>query len=399
MSSDRHLTLLLCGDVMTGRGVDQVLPNSCPPHLHESWVRSALDYVALAERANGPIPRGVAFDYIWGEAREARARAQPDATIVNLETGVTISEDAEPKGINYRMHPGNVPVLTTAGIDCCVLANNHVLDWGRAGLLDTLDTLAGAGMRVAGAGRSRGEASAPALLEVGDSARVLVFAFGTTDSGIPPGWAAGPATPGVNLIPDFSKTTVERIAELVRGWKRPGDIAVASVHWGPNWGFHVAEHQRWFAHALINRARIDVVHGHSSHHPKAIEVYRDRPILYGCGEFVNDYEGIRGYEEFRSDLVLMYFLTVELGTGRLMQLTMTPLQIRNFRLARPSLSDRTWLHETINRECHRFGGRVRPSEEALVLEWAPQPKLQLPAGAGCSRRRRTSVSSTCSKCS
>ena len=199
MNGDRQLTLFVCGDVMTGRGVDQILPHPCSPRLHETFVKSALTYVALAERANGPIPRPVGYEYVWGEARGVLARVQPDATIINLETSVTTSEGAEPKAVNYRMHPGNGPVLTAAGIDCCVLANNHVLDWGRTGLHDTLDTLAGAGIRVAGAGRDLGAASAPALLDMGGGARVLVFAFGARDSGIPPAWAAGPTRPGVHL--------------------------------------------------------------------------------------------------------------------------------------------------------------------------------------------------------
>ena len=63
---------------------------------------------------------------------------QPDARIINLETAVTRSHDRANKGINYRMSPENAECLVAAGIDCCVLANNHVLDWGRAGLLETL---------------------------------------------------------------------------------------------------------------------------------------------------------------------------------------------------------------------------------------------------------------------
>ncbi|HEU5303934.1 MAG TPA: CapA family protein, partial [Gemmatimonadales bacterium] len=298
------------------------------------------------------------------------ARARPGATIINLETSVTTSEDAEPKGINYRMHPGNVPVLMAAGIDCCVLANNHVLDWGVAGLRDTLGALTGPGIAVAGAGPDLVSASAPAILHLADDARILVFGFGTPDSGIPRTWRARPGRPGVHLLPDFSKQTLDRLAELVWRWKQPGDVAVASVHWGSNWGYQIAENHRRLAHGLVDRAGIDVVHGHSSHHPRAIEVYRDRPILYGCGELLDDYEGISGYEEFRSDLVLLYFLTVEHGTGRLAGLTMTPFQIRNFRLVRPSPSDRDWLHRTMDRECKRFDGRVRIQGDDLALEWA-----------------------------
>jgi poly-gamma-glutamate synthesis protein (capsule biosynthesis protein) len=142
----RDMTLFLCGDVMTGRGIDQVLPHPGDPVLHEGYATSALDYVALAERANGPIPRPAEFAYVWGDALAEWARIAPDLRIINLETAVTTRDDWQRgKGIHYRMHPANVPCLTAAAIDCCVLANNHVLDWGYAGLAETLQTLRRAG--------------------------------------------------------------------------------------------------------------------------------------------------------------------------------------------------------------------------------------------------------------
>jgi poly-gamma-glutamate synthesis protein (capsule biosynthesis protein) len=138
----QRITLFLCGDVMTGRGIDQVLPQPSKPQLFEPYMRSALGYVQLAEEENGPIPRPVDFSYIWGDALDTWERLRPDLRIVNLETAVTTSDEAQSgKSIHYRMHPANVPCLPAAGIDCCVLANNHVLDWGYAGLAETLDTL------------------------------------------------------------------------------------------------------------------------------------------------------------------------------------------------------------------------------------------------------------------
>jgi poly-gamma-glutamate capsule biosynthesis protein CapA/YwtB (metallophosphatase superfamily) len=128
-------TFFLSGDVMLGRGIDQVLPHPVPPQLHEPYVRSALGYVELAERVSGKLPRPVDFGYVWGDALEELRSRAPQARIVNLETAVTLAEDAWPgKGIHYRMHPRNVACLAAAGIDCCVLGNNHVLDWGQAGL-------------------------------------------------------------------------------------------------------------------------------------------------------------------------------------------------------------------------------------------------------------------------
>ncbi|HYL30638.1 MAG TPA: CapA family protein [Gemmatimonadales bacterium] len=369
MSGGRQLKLALAGDVMTGRGVDQVLPHSCPPRLYEPAVTSALDYVALAERANGPIRRPVDYAYVWGDALEVLEEERPDVRIVNLETSITTSDEPDPKGINYRMHPGNAPVLTAAKIDCCLLANNHVLDWGRAGLSETLETLARAGIRSAGAGPDLRAAQAPAVLAVGAESRVLVFSFGATDAGIPEDWGAGPAAAGVHLLPDFSGRTVERIAGLVRATKRPGDVVVASLHWGGNWGYDVPAAHRRFAHGLIERAGVDAVHGHSSHHPKAIEIYRERPILYGCGDLLNDYEGIPGNQEFRDDLVLLYFVTLEVPAGRLVRLQLTPLRIRNLRLNQPSASDRAWLRGRLDRECRRLRHRVIAADEAYAVEW------------------------------
>jgi poly-gamma-glutamate synthesis protein (capsule biosynthesis protein) len=364
------LTLFLGGDVMTGRGVDQVLQHPSDPHLFEPHATSALDYVRLAERANGPIPRPVGPAYIWGEALEELERIRPDARIINLETSVTTSDQPWPKGINYRMHPANIGCLTTAGIDCCVLANNHVLDWGRAGLRETLATLAAASVRTAGAGATRQAAEAPAVVEVQGKGRVLVFGYGTRSSGIPPAWAAGEEQPGVDLLEDLSQRTVARIAAQVRGFKQPGDLVVTSIHWGGNWGYEISVEQRAFAHGLIEAAGVDVVHGHSSHHAKAIEVYEGRPILYGCGDLLNDYEGIGGYEAFRDDLALMYFVELAPATGRLVGLTVTVLQIRRFRLQRALRRDTLWIGDVLTREGARFGTRAEPTNgSTLTLGW------------------------------
>lgn len=366
------ITLFLCGDVMTGRGVDQIFAHSSNPALHESYVASAREYLAMAERANGPIPKPVDFSYIWGEAAAEIDRAAPAARIINLETSITTSEDYEPKGINYRMHPANLGCLTAAKIDCCVLANNHVLDWGRSGLAETIGTLRKTGVKTAGAGRNWAEAWEPAVLEVGGGSRVLVFGAGTTDSGIEHDWAATDSKPGVALLPDLSGRTVSYIAEQVSKAKRPGDIAVLSIHWGGNWGYEIPPPHQAFAHDVVDLAAIDVVHGHSSHHPKGIEVYGGKPILYGCGDFINDYEGIRGYEEFRSHLVLAYFVTIDPATGRLLGLEARPFETKRFQLHRAGSEDAAWLQDMLRREGRRFGTRVKlETGGRLVLEWQP----------------------------
>ena len=365
------ITLFLCGDVMTGRGVDQVLPHPSMPGLHEDYVKSAAEYVELAQRANGPIPKPVDFSYIWGEAAHELERVKPAARIVNLETSITTSEQFEPKGINYRMNPANTPCLSAAKIDCCELANNHLFDWGYSGLSETLTTLRRAGIKTAGAGQNLAEALQPGVIDVGMAARVLVFGFGLTDSGIPGDWAATDTKPGIALLTGPLDKHVSRIGERVHKVKWPGDMVVLSIHWGPNWGYQIPAEHRRFAHALIDDAAIDIVHGHSSHHPKPIEVYKGKPILYGCGDFLNDYEGIRGYEEYRSELVLMYFVTIDPATAGLQRLDMTPLKIKRFRLNRMSHEDASWLRDTLNQEGRETGTQVAlTAENRLVLEWS-----------------------------
>ena len=233
--------MFLCGDVMTGRGIDQILPHPSPPAIYESYVRDARDYVKLAEKKHGPIPRQAESGYIWGDALNLLERMAPDARIINLETSITASDDYwKGKGINYRMHPRNISCLTVAGIDVAVLANNHVLDWGYAGLKETLQTLKMAGINSAGAGRSLAEATSPAVLDIAGKGRVLVFGVGSETSGIPDSWAATPGRPGVDLLPDLSDETVLSIQKRIRAVKHPGDVVVASIHWGRQLGIRHA---------------------------------------------------------------------------------------------------------------------------------------------------------------
>ncbi|MBX9392370.1 CapA family protein [Streptomyces sp. TRM72054] len=344
------VTLFLCGDVMLGRGVDQILAHSGDPELREGYVTDARDYVALAEAVSGPIPAPVEPAWPWGEALRVLDEAAPDVRIVNLETAVTSCGAFAPgKEVHYRMHPANLPALTVARPDVCVLANNHVLDFGRPGLAETLDALGGAGLRTAGAGRDAAEAYAPAVVPVRAGARVLVFALGTRSSGIPSDWAATEdGQSGIAYAPGPSPGTAEATVQRVRRVKRAGDLAVVSVHWGSNWGYLVPRDQVRFAHALVDGG-VDLVHGHSSHHPRPLEVYRDRLILYGCGDFVDDYEGIPGYEEYRDDLRLAYLATLEADTGRLTGLRMVPLQARRMRLEPAPERDRVWLCTTLDR--------------------------------------------------
>lgn len=354
------VTLFVCGDVMLGRGVDQILARPGKPELREGYVTDARSYVSMAEAVSGSIPAPVDPSWPWGEALPLLESVGPDVRIVNLETSITRSDAFEPgKAVHYRMHPANLPALGVARPDVCVLANNHVRDFGVAGLEETLDVLHGAGMRTAGAGRDAEEAYAPVALPLRHGGRVLVFALGAGTSGVPASWAATADLPGVAYLPEPTPATAAAVVRHIRQAKRSGDLAVVSVHWGSNWGYLVPRDQRRFAHALVDGGA-DVVHGHSSHHPRPVEVHRDRLILHGCGDFIDDYEGIPGYEQYRDDLRVAYFVTLAADTGELADLRMVPLLARRMRLEPAPPEDRAWLRTTLDRVSHGAHVRLDP---------------------------------------
>jgi poly-gamma-glutamate capsule biosynthesis protein CapA/YwtB (metallophosphatase superfamily) len=368
-----EISLFLSGDVMLGRGIDQILPHPGDPTLAEPALRDARDYVRLAERAHGSVPRPVDPTWPWGDALPVLAAAAPHVRIINLETSVTTSDDFAPgKHVHYRMSPANLPALSAVAPDACVLANNHVGDFGRRGLAETLDVLTRAGLRAAGAGCVATDAWRPAVLPLGDGRRILVFAVGALSSGIPQEWAATAHSPGV-AVTELTEKAASWLAAEARRLREPSDMVVVSIHWGSNWGDEVPHRHRRFAHRLVD-AGVDLVHGHSSHHPRAIEIYRGHLILYGCGDLIDDYEGIGGYERFRPDLRLLYFAHVEADTGRLIELRMAPMQVDRLRLQRAEPTDTVWLADTLSRVSEGLAPPVVVTDGGMLV-------LQPPSGS------------------
>lgn len=364
------LKLFLAGDVMLGRGIDQALPYSVKPVLYEAYVKDARDYVKLAERENGKLHLPLSYNYLWGDALEVWKKEAPDFKLVNLETAVTTNEVPwSGKGIHYRMHPKNIKALTEAKIDHVSLSNNHVLDWSRPGLLETMQTLKASEIDFSGAGKNAETAAAPSILTA-ENGRILVYSYGSPSSGVPAAWAAGPDKPGVNFLPQLDEKEVKKISRRIAKEEKPGDLVVFSIHWGANWGYSISEEKRKFAHQLIDAAGVDVVFGHSSHHPLGIEVYHDKLIIYGAGDFFNDYEGISGKEKYRGELSLMYFPQFAMKSGDLTALKLIPMEIKKFRLNYAEDEDVDWMQTVLNREGQQFGTRFEAVDgQALEIEW------------------------------
>jgi poly-gamma-glutamate synthesis protein (capsule biosynthesis protein) len=165
-------------------------------------------------------------------------------------------------------------------------------------------------------------------------------------------------------VPELSDAAADRVLDRVQ--QHGGQLVIASIHWGSNWGYRVFPEQVRFAHRLVDGG-VDVVHGHSSHHPRPIEVYRDKLILYGCGDFIDDYEGISGHEGYRDDLRLGYFASIERGTGSVAGLRMVPLQARRLRLCHASGNDAAWLRTVLDRISQDFGTRIDLGPDGMLV--------------------------------
>ncbi len=299
---ERPLTLLLIGDTMLGRLVNDVL-KSRPPA------------------------------YPWGDTLPVFASA--DVRVANLEC--VISDRGRPwtetpKVFHFRSDAKNIRVLEEASIDLLSLANNHTLDFGYDALLDMLEILRRAGIRHSGAGRNRQEACRVAVLEA-HGTRIGFLAF--TDN--EPVWEARPDKPGTCYAPiDLNDSRARRILDVVPDACPRVDVLIVSIHWGGNWGYEPPAEHRRFARALID-AGADIIFGHSAHVFRGIEIYRGRPVLYSAGDFVDDYM-VDPYQ--RNDQSFIF--TVRFAGGAPAEMRLYPTEIRNFqaRLARGRQAER-----------------------------------------------------------
>ena len=381
--------IFLCGDVMTGRGIDQILPYPSNPELKEPFVKDARDYIIFAEEVNGKIDYPVSFDYIWGDALKELEKEKIDLRIINLETTITTSDNFLPKGINYRMNPKNIDVLKVFKVDVACLANNHILDFGEEGLLETIETLKKNGILTVGAGKNIEEASKPVVIKIdpfrkvsveSEKVSVTIFNYADVSSGVPIWWKAEKNKAGVNLITDKREfeygltfpqintdynTDENGLYPRLSALYPRSSVVIFSIHWGPNWGYEISEEERNFAHRLIDEANVDIVFGHSSHHFKGIETYKGKLIIYGAGDFINDYEGIGGYEEFRGDLVLGY--VVEIENLKINKLILLPFHIKKFRLNYCTDEEIDWIFNVLKRES-KIGGRMIKENKRIVIE-------------------------------
>jgi poly-gamma-glutamate synthesis protein (capsule biosynthesis protein) len=320
------ITLALTGDVMLGRGVNEMLRPARPEEP-------------------------------WGDALPLLDSA--DLRIINLECAITEHKrqwSRTPKVFHFRADPLAVGVLEAAHIDACSLANNHTLDFEEQGLLDTLAHLEAAGIRYAGAGRDGGEAARPALLEGG----VALVAF--TDN--EPPFAAGQGKPGTNYLPvSVEPEVLRRVEEAIGAAREAGARTVVfSNHWGPNMVERPRDLFRRFARAVVDLGA-DVYYGHSAHVFQGVEIYRGKPILYDTGDFIDDYAVD---PRLRNDRSFLFRLSLE--DGALERLELFPVSLPYARVERARGAEREAILDRMVGLSAELGTAFDRSEDGLVLE-------------------------------
>jgi poly-gamma-glutamate capsule biosynthesis protein CapA/YwtB (metallophosphatase superfamily) len=281
------------------------------------------------------------------------------------------------------MHPANLSALKAAGIQYVSLANNHTLDFGVDGLVETVETLSSNDIRFAGAGRSADEAHTPANMRLpvcagsgSDLSDHSVDIFSASDH--PRDWSS---VPSFHLI-DYTSQTKARLKELITQHRAQSQasLAVFSVHWGPNYSWQPCAEIRELARFLIDECGIDIIHGHSSHHVQGIECYGGKLIIYGCGDFVDDYAVTPGY---RNDLSAIWQVLVEeidradyvheKNALKLKRLEVYPTRIQDFQVnvLESNDPDHEWVTDKIVSLSRANGMKQLPSmgkDGQLVIE-------------------------------
>lgn len=264
---------------------------------------------------------------VWGDLLTILSHA--DFRMCNLECAISddgVPWSQTPKEFHFRSDSKNVEVLRVAGMSVVSLANNHALDYGYSALDDTFRILDRAQIEHVGAGHSIDEASRAAFLSVGKS-KIGIIAF--TDN--EPEWEAGQKSSGIFFVPTkLEDERAKKLLEVVKKTKPAVDTLIVSAHWGGNWGYTPPEEHVAFAHSIID-AGADVIFGHSCHVFRGVEVYRNRPILYSAGDFIDDY-AVDSVE--RNDESFVFVVDIEGRTFSRIRLYPTKIEDCHARQAR-----------------------------------------------------------------
>jgi poly-gamma-glutamate capsule biosynthesis protein CapA/YwtB (metallophosphatase superfamily) len=312
------MKLGLAGDTMLGRKVGAAIAESGPEPL------VAEDVVAVAREA--------------------------DLLVLNLECCISERGERWPdpgKPFFFRAPPAATETLLRLGVSCVTLANNHALDFGAEGLLDTFEHLRAAGIDWVGAGTDRERARSHVMLE-SDGLRLAVF--GCSDH--PAAYAAGADSPGIAYGLEWLPQAIKR-AEA--------DVVLVTPHWGPNMAPEPLPSIRRSAD-ILRGAGAALVAGHSAHVFHGVE----EGTLYDLGDFLDDYAVD---VQLRNDLGL--FFLVDLDHEGPARLEAVPLKLEYCHTRLATGNDAASIGRRFREACWALGTEVGAERDRLVVTWRP----------------------------
>lgn len=326
--ADNQVTLVFAGDAMLGRLVDTSFTQHSPA-------------------------------YYWGNTRGFFRGA--DVSFVNQEFVFTKSNkkwNETRKAFHFKAHPRVVSVFKSAGIDFVSIANNHSLDFGWEGLLETIKVLDKHKILHAGAGKNLQAAQKIAWLEV-NNIKIAFIAF-TNNMSV---WKAS-TKPGIFYLP-ISKSTAPQVTKIISRAKKEGaEYIVLSVHWGPNWRDRPYQDFRNFAYAVLN-AGADLIHGHSAHMINGIELYKGKPIFYNMGDVIDDYavDPVK-----RNDLSYIARVSIDKATLKPLKIELFPTLISNLQVNRARDENFKIIANRLKKLSKALGTRVKEKENKLMVQ-------------------------------
>ncbi len=321
------LKIGFCGDVMLGRGVNEVILKSKPAS-------------------------------VWADVLSLRKKV--DLFAINLECVISNKGApwvATPKVFHFRADPKAFEVLKAAEVDYVALANNHTLDYDVPAMLTMLEGLKKNKISFSGAGYNLKEAMAPALISK-EGYKVAFLSF--TDN--MPEWEATKDSPGVNYVTiTLEAPILNHIQKAIeRAKEQNPTLIVFSAHWGPNMRTFPSQTFIEFAHRVMNMG-VDIFHGHSAHVFQGIEIYKGKPIFYDTGDFIDDYMISEHIDE-------QFFYLLEYQGKKLQSLELYPVKLTYAQVNQAKGEEVCdALFERIQKRSRPFGTKIKKEKERFVI--------------------------------
>lgn len=320
---------------------------------------AAVGDIMLGGTATAELER-FGYDYPFEQVRELLTKV--DLAFGNLEGPLTAGgQPATQKQYVFRSPPDKVaPALARAGIRVVSLANNHSMDYGREGLLDTLRALDQAGIRYTGAGESLAAARRPAVVEV-RGVRIAFLAYSLT---FPEAFWATADTPGSAFGHEH------HVRADVAAARKQADVVLVSFHWGREGTTVLRDYQMQLGRAAID-AGASAVLGHHPHILQAVERYRHGVILYSLGNFV--------FGSYSADAIRSAIATLTFRDRRLQRVQFIPINVKNAEVVfQPRLltgADADEVVHTLQQLSSDQGTQLVSRKGTAVIELVPSDEI------------------------